>query len=45
MKEGGTLNYTGVRKHTNIRRVHFESCFMYLEKFTDCEMADIIRKM
>lgn len=45
MKEGGTLNYTGVRKLTNMRRVHFESCFMYLEKFTDCEMADIIRKM
>lgn len=45
MKEGGTLNYTGVRKLTNMRRCHFEACFVYLEKYIDCKMADMIRKM
>lgn len=45
IKERKQLNYTAISKLTNLRRKHFDACKMYLDEFTDQELADTIRKL
>lgn len=45
VSESKQLNYTAISKLTNLRRKHFDACKMYLDEFTDQELADTIRKL
>ena len=45
LKERGVLNYTGIRRLTNLRRKHFDACKPYLDEFANKELADRIRQL
>ena len=45
LTEEGVLNYTGIRRLTNLRRKHFDACKPYLDEFANKELADRIRQL
>lgn len=45
MAESKQLNYTAISKLTNLRRRHFDSCKLYLDKYADKELVELIKTL